>query len=377
MLNLTAGTAINTFDVRLNYSNIYNPPFTPKGVLRAVSIDYSNNIFSSLSPTVGADCIDGIPVLNQNCAPDDTGLGWIHFLEFAAGNGQAGPVSSALLFKLTFSVNATGQSIFSFNRVTLINPSLDPAGPHPHYVQYVTRGGVFANKGLVGFFNAQPNSPPAILAGTPGVFFDATGSYDADNPSRTILNYTWNFGDGKPTPTTQLTPKYNYLFDRPGNYSVFLAVADNSQRGNVTLVVQVLPNLGTLHLQVDDQGGTALRASVVVLLYNSSSSSAPFANVTVSVVGVAIFSSLIPGGYYVNFQGQNIVPHPVTENVIGGWTTLDTIYLTVNTPSPAPDYSGIIFIISILVFLSVIFGALVLKRRAVAKQRRSGSPAAR
>jgi hypothetical protein len=56
---------------------------------------------------------------------------------------------------------------------------------------------------------------------------------------------------------------------------------------------------------------------------------------------------------------------------------LDTIYLTVNTPTPAPDYSGIIFIISILVFLSVIFGALVLKRRTVAKQRRSGNPAAR
>lgn len=364
-MNLTSGP-VNTFDVFLNYSNIYNPtaPGVPTGMIRAQSIDYSTNIFGG--PTPSAGCIDGFPVDNLKCPAEDIGLGFVHVIESAPGNGVQGPITNALLFSITFSINGTGTSAFTFHRALLINPGLDSNGsPHPHYVPLVTRGGVFSNKGLAAFFNAEPVNPPAILANSQ-ISFDATGSYDADNPSWPILNYTWDFGVG--TPVTTLGPQLPHSFASPGNYTVKLVVANNVQKGNMTQIVTVVQNLGILSLRVYDQQGSPTRANILVSIFNSSSSASPFDSRTVNLVGIIIFSSLTPGNYYLTFKGQNSDPYSIYETVIGGWTNLDTIYVTVHyPPPPPPDYTGIIFAGSLLAFMSVILVAAILKRRSRAK----------
>ena len=374
MLNLTAGESMNEFEVRLNYSNFYNPPFTPNGVIRAASIDYSSNIFASVSPSVLTECIDGIPVDSQICQNDDIGPGWLHFQELAQGNGRQGPITNGLLFSIVFTIRGNGTSIFSFNRINILNPSVDSFGPHPHFVQYTARSGVFSNKGIAAFFNVEPVSPPAIVPGPPGVMFDATGSYDADQPSLTILNYTWSFGDGSP-PSTSLISKVPHTFTFPGNYSVRLVVADQSGRGNLTRIVKVLPNLGSLRLEVRDQLGIPMRGNVFVLLFNSSSSPSPFERAITSPIGVVLLFNLSPGLYSLDFSGQNVVAgHRVSEKVIGGWETADTVYVTVDTPPIPPDYSGIVFIASILAGLSLFTVAIILKRRSERRKLKPGMP---
>jgi hypothetical protein len=362
MLNLAAGESINEFEVRLNYSNFFNPPYTPNGVVRAASIDYSSNIFAAASPRVLTECIDGIPVDSQICQGDDIGPGWLHFQELAQGSGVPGPVTNGLLFSITFNVRGNGTSVFSFNRITLLNPNLDSSGPHPHFVQFTARTGVFSNKGIAAFFDVEPVSPPAILAGLPGVMFDASGSFDADQPSLTVSNYTWTFGDGS-TPRTSMIPMVPYIFASPGIYSVRLVVADQSGRGNLTRTVDVLANLGILRLEVRNQQGIPLRGTVLVLLFNSSFSASPFGNATTSPAGIVIFPNLAPGVYSLDFSGLNVVSHRVTEKIIGGWVTEDTVYIKIDTPPIPPDYSGIVFFGSILAALSLLTVAIILKRR--------------
>jgi hypothetical protein len=58
------------------------------------------------------------------------------------------------------------------------------------------------------------------------------------------------------------------------------------------------------------------------------------------------------------------VSHRVTENVIGGWVTEDTVYIKIDTPPIPPDYSGIVFFGSILAALSLLTVAIILKRRS-------------
>src|SRR5713226_9698268 len=51
-MNLSAAEPINGFDVRLNYTNFYSPNSIPPGVVKATSLDYSNNVFVTSGYTV-------------------------------------------------------------------------------------------------------------------------------------------------------------------------------------------------------------------------------------------------------------------------------------------------------------------------------------
>lgn len=73
------------------------------------------------------------------------------------------------------------------------------------------------------------NEPPKAKIHAPStgipqesLVFDASGSWDADG---TILNYLWNFGDGK----TGSGETVKYSYSRPGKYQITLMVEDDGQ----------------------------------------------------------------------------------------------------------------------------------------------------
>src|SRR3989442_8656646 len=58
-LNLTSGQSINQFDVRLVYSD--------SSMVRAMSVDLSNNVFAGLSATPALVCVDDVIQNNTSC----------------------------------------------------------------------------------------------------------------------------------------------------------------------------------------------------------------------------------------------------------------------------------------------------------------------
>jgi len=86
---------------------------------------------------------------------------------------------------------------------------------------------------------SEPNRPPVAVAAiepSPAVTheviqFDASGSYDADDP---IVSYAWDFGDGA-TASSEVT---SYAYTEPGSYTVSLLVIDAT--GSACRVEQLL-----------------------------------------------------------------------------------------------------------------------------------------
>lgn len=103
---------------------------------------------------------------------------------------------------------------------------------------------------LVGNFFCRPNTAPtAVLNATPTsgdvpllVSFDATSSADSDSPPDTIVNYTFDFGDGEQESGTDPTVQHTY--DQPGFYRARLLVTDS--RGKVSSnIAQVVIDVGS------------------------------------------------------------------------------------------------------------------------------------
>ncbi|MEM9718985.1 MAG: PKD domain-containing protein, partial [Bacteroidota bacterium] len=86
----------------------------------------------------------------------------------------------------------------------------------------------------VATFIATPPTGNAPLS----VFFDATGSTDADG---TILTYAWDFGDG----TTGMGDTISHVFTMAGTYSVRLIVTDDSAATDSFLVEVVVNPAGS------------------------------------------------------------------------------------------------------------------------------------
>jgi hypothetical protein len=368
MLDLVAGQAFNGFDVRINYTN----PFSngPSGTMRVVNLSYSNNVFASRSPPPpDAECIDGVGVLSNGngCAPDDSpSPGQIHFAEGVIGPSVQGPLSQALLFSITFGVMNLGTSQIYFDRWNLVNPQ----NFNPVYVPLVTYSGIFGNTGLVAFFNYSPSDPTvsvSILPSQPTIF-DASGSVDAVNSSLTPSNYSWNFGDASGSLDTA-SPTITHTFSLPGTYSVQLVVTDARRTGSITRTVSVVPALGSLFLTVEDQSGTVFRGNVVVEVFNSSAASSPFVRKTVDLFGQAEFKGLSPGTYSLTFSGSRIVKSSRAETIGPGWTTRDTVLLTIM--SPPADYSWLFFVVPMAGGLGVVTVFSVVRRR---NSEKSGRP---
>jgi len=367
MLLLPAGESINGFDVRVNYTNAYTP--ANHAVLQAKSITYSSNVFASGSGTVLVDCIDGTAVQGSNgCPSDDAPLGQFHLSEIITGQTITGP-GSGLLFDVTFQVTGYGTSVFTIDRANLVNPHPDRSNPqliNPVLIPVIKEDGIFGNRGVVAFFNyaaSDSSVTPTIIPNQP-VSFDASPSFLGNGTTTSFRLYSWNFGDGSPVSNVTASAMNAWTFKASGNYTVSLTVWDSkNETGTIARKVQVFPALGGLSLIVKDQLGTVLRANVNVRVFNSSSSSTPFLAKTIDNAGGVQFSGLTPGGsYYLTFSGDTVENYSKTELVEPGLTTYDTVYMTMRLPPP--DYSGLIYIGTILGGLGLVTAAIVYKTRS-------------
>jgi hypothetical protein len=373
-LKIPSGLYVSAFDVRLNYTN----PHTSyaQGVLNALSVDYSNNIFASYQArgeaSVTAECINGISVLSTGSGCTGEIVGQVHLTEALLGQKLSGPLDGPL-FSILFNVTGASNSIFVVDRADIVNPTPDPANPqvvNPQFIPVLTLAGVFGNSGVIAFFNFQPS--PSDLLISPAILpnhtipFDASGSFVSYNTSIPIVTYSWSFGDGSPTENKTISSDF-HSFALPGNYTVSLKVWDSkNEMGQLGRRVSVVPALGAIALTVDDQSGTAQRGNVQVRVFNASSSPAPFVTRTVNQLGGVLFSSLSPGDYYLTFSGQGIVNSSKKETVIPGFTTTDTIYLS-STP-PSADYAGLIYTGAILGAIGVFGGAIIYQKRKSRKR---------
>jgi PKD repeat protein len=318
------------------------------------------------------ECIDGISQISSAAGCSGEIIGQVHFAESVLGPALKGPVSGAL-FTISFQVVGLGSSIFTFDRADLTNPNPDPVNPqftHFTFIPVLENAGIFGNVGVVAFFNYQPVDPTisvSVLNGpTNPVSFDAGSSFAANDSAMGFKLFSWNFGDGSATVSTS-NPVQQHSFGLSGNYTVSLVVTDNkNQVGALTRRVMVLPALGGLDLTVEDQSGNLQRGNVLVQLFNSSSSPV-FANKTVNGAGEAVFPRLAPSSYYLTFSGQGIVSTSVSERIVPGWTTRDTVYVTLVALNAPPNYGELIYAGTILGAVGVVGVAFVLQKRKASR----------
>src|SRR2546428_443312 len=225
------------------------------------------------------------------------------------------------------------------------------------------------------FGDAQSNfvskATPTVVVGHQTIF-DASGSFNATSPAVRIKNYSWDFGDG--TTTSSTNPIVLHTFGFPRGYDVTLNVTDaNGSKGSFHEFVVVGPALGALLLTVYSLQ-KVLQSGVLVRIFNSSAAS-PFENATTGSGGEVVFPSLSPGDYNLAFSGQFVKSaRNVTETIIAGWTTQDSVGIEVDTPpspSPTPWYGDVVFLASLGGALGVFGFGLFLRRRSRRKKLRA------
>lgn len=370
-LSLITGQSMNGFDVIINYTRPYSS--SDPGVLRAGRIDTTGNVFAdSQNAKILLECIDNIQIVGNGCG--NQVIGQLRIQMAILGTPITGPVSGNL-FTVTFSVTGYGESQFIIDKADLLNPHSDPQNPdvpNPVFIPVLKYSGVFGNYGVVAFFNYWPvdtSVTPSLLPNQ-DIVFDASPSFVPTNSSLSIRSHAWNFGDGTFSGNvTSLT----HHFVLPGNYTVTLNVVNSrGDPGNATRRVNVSRALGTLQLTVADERGTVQRSNVYVKIYNSSISPAPFAKRYVDGAGNILFNGLAPSNtYYLSFSGTNVENSSRTETVKPGWTTLDTVYLKLKTPST--DYGPLIYIGTILGGLGIVTAAIIYKKRSSTNSLRNNS----
>jgi glucose/arabinose dehydrogenase len=121
--------------------------------------------------------------------------------EFASGLGQGGPIAMA------FEPSGSGASLYY--------TTFADGGE----VRRITYAGA-NNSAPNAVVNAVPTSGPVPLT----VAFDGIGSNDADGDT---LTYTWDFGDGSPSQTTQ-APTTRHTYSETGTHTATLTVRDTN-----------------------------------------------------------------------------------------------------------------------------------------------------
>lgn len=143
------------------------------------------------------------------------------------GPQYGGVDGDGTLFTLNFTVEAAGTSTLHLYDTVLINsPGAD--------ISHSTSDGDFYTRVPVASFSFTPDTYGRPIVGE-NVTFDASDSYDPDNPlgERGILNYIWDFGDGTSGTGMMVTHAYNESSPYPPwtPYNVTLTVTDDDDEG--------------------------------------------------------------------------------------------------------------------------------------------------
>ena len=360
MANVTASDTINTYDVILNYSNY--PTIVP-----TERINFTGNIFQGKSSSIVTECVDSIVIVNE-C----TGIsqGATHILEAISGDTVSG-VQGGLLFSAEFQVQRNGTSLLSLGRADLINPygTGNPSIIDTVYVHLVSTEGIFANRGLVAFFNYLPSYSPAILPGEQ-ILFDARGSFNASSSGIGIAGYSWNFSDMSPLGAGVAT---SHAFSSTGTHNVTLTVT-SSMGGHVMTTsrsVMVVPALGQLVLRLAESRDRRLPSNIQVQIFNSTTFALPFQTGASNTSNIVVFQNLQPGNYFFKFSASGIQDHSDSATVYAGLTTTHTVYLelTPAPPPPPPSYGYLFYLVPLLGGLGVASVLIVRKARLISRRR--------
>ncbi|TLZ64226.1 MAG: PKD domain-containing protein [Methanobacteriota archaeon] len=194
------------------------------------------------------------------------------------------------------------------------------------------------------------NAGPDITAAQHTVVtFDGSGSSDNDR----IANYTWTFTDNGVISLYGASPTHR--FDRPGTFTVTLAVRDPSGlTATDELQVTVTPTTATIRGTVRDESGAPLRSANVRLL----SGSTEVASMTTNATGVYSFPDVAPGTYTVRVEMGGFDPKIETVTVAAGDTATKDITLTRTSPLLAWAVPGVILVAVLLVVLGTAVYAL-------------------
>ncbi|WP_420593135.1 malectin domain-containing carbohydrate-binding protein [Robiginitalea biformata] len=157
---------------------------------------------------------------------------------YQAGNLSSAPTTGTNVLDIVFEAVAEGQSTIAFFDPDPSDPSLFPTISLSGGSVLGTATGAVVN---VGTANQNPIADFTIApnpANTNQVIDFTSTSTDADG---SIVNYSWNFGDGSPVVSgaTETAPQHSYTLS--GTYQVMLTVTDDlGGVGMITKQVQIL-----------------------------------------------------------------------------------------------------------------------------------------
>jgi hypothetical protein len=308
-INLTNAPPINGFTVSVAYQ------FRP-WVLKAASLDYSNNVLSSFSSQiVSSYCLDGVnPNGNAGLCHSFDGQGVTSFGETVLGGLTANHTSGSL-FTITFNVNTTAP-MFSQIRIVqaiLSNGQIDPSTGKPQVIPVNTLDGYYTSLSCGG-----QTCPSAVAKFTwlpqpakQGQITRFYGNASLPSSGATITDFTWSFDDpysARPIVDTGTNSSVQYLYTIAGNYSVTLKITDSRgvQASNTQLVVVInVPNT---------VGDFRITANPTSLIIRKASINDPFALAvsTITLTSINGFSGTVTlTGTPTGFLGENFNPSQV------------------------------------------------------------------
>ncbi len=316
-VNYPIGTNLPVFIKLVNASSINNfkvAIMTWPTVLNPVSVT-SGDVFSGGAVLPVTNCVNG---LGLGCAVGgrgQDGAGVVTFAQVLLG-GETNPGTSTL-FQVNYQVTGVGAT-----RIHILLSTL-AAGAQgtPSFSLSVVTGldGSFSNKNCgvalckvpVVSFSVPRNS---TLVQQRRVFFNASASVTL-NPSASIVNYDWIFGNGDTTGAS--TNSTSYTYDNAGNFVVILRVQDTANAygiwsynlrisrffidlainpGDLTIdqTTFVLPGtLVTIGVTVTNLSSKAVNASVSVFLSQGSRGNLTLNHQTFTKLDVGVRGHLV------------------------------------------------------------------------------------
>lgn len=356
--------SVGAYDIVLTAIPLPDSSCIPNCPLSITGIQ-PGNIFPAGQYIEVANCVNGS---GMGCGANDGG-GAAHSAE-AYGQSVSGGAAglNVTVFTVKFGVTGTGSVSLKLQNDTLVNGN-NAAQNLPH----TTEDALFSNNGLAAFFNILTAIPVVGRA----VGFDASDTFSSSNTTlsyRSSLNYSWNFGDGQKRHGLDLNMTSN-TYTSIGTYDVTLSVTDEyGATSSYQTRVNVHSALGTINLSIVDQTGARVHTSVAITLYNGTSTASLVGAESVNPsLNAVVLTGLSEGTYFITFLGPGVTASSITETVIAGWTTADSVSLTVQYPTPPSrtDLSGIqLAVVTGVVGAGAVLGIFALIRRRGSKPKK-------